>query len=75
MLAGIPGVIRFERVEQRSLGVAGGTGAAARIAARKPSTSSGLKTVVLAPVMTTTALLRLVTYQVHLPSFAVRNWP
>src|ERR1039457_4156301 len=42
-------------------GAVAGTGAAACMAARKPSISSGLKTAVLEEVMTTTELLRLVT--------------
>src|ERR1035437_5863447 len=47
-----------------SPGAVTGTGADARMAARKPSISSGLKTAVLEEVMTTTEWLRLVTYQI-----------
>src|SRR6266568_3667741 len=52
-----------------------GVGARALIAARKSSMSSGLNTAVLLAVTTTVALALLVTYQVHLPSFEVRNRP
>jgi hypothetical protein len=49
--------------------------AGAPIAFKNPSTSSGLHSVVFASVRITTALLRLVTYQVQRPSRDVRNSP
>src|ERR1019366_6273621 len=71
----VPKVLEAGERGHGSPGAGSATGTDARIAARKPSTSSGLNTAVFALVITTTRLLRLVTYQVQLPSSAVLNWP
>src|ERR1019366_1741810 len=71
----VPRVLEAGERGNGSAGAGVGTRTDARIAARKPSTSSGRNSAVLALVITATRLLRLVTYQVQLPSFAVLSWP